>query len=178
MKAEVKEITAEMLNMREMCLHIVVPASVMESMPPEGVPLIVELKKKTKKRSLSANAYCWVLIGKIADKINATKEEVYRRAIHEAGKWEVYTGAPQAMESLMRIWRKNGVGYQAEPLGDGTSCMLYYGSSEYDTKQMSKLIDWLVDEAEALGIDVRTPEERVRMLEEWEYATTKTAARA
>ena len=38
--------------------------------------LKIEAKKYRNKRSLDANAYCWVLIGKLAEKINIKDIEV------------------------------------------------------------------------------------------------------
>jgi hypothetical protein len=40
-----------------------------------------------------------------------------------------------------------------------TNVILYYGSSTYNTAQMSLLIDHLVQDAKALGIETMTPQE-------------------
>ena len=45
--------------------------------------LNIEIKKFRKKRSLDANAYCWILIGKLADKLDISAIEVYKMAIKE-----------------------------------------------------------------------------------------------
>ena len=44
-----------------------------------------ELVKAKKKRSLDANAYCWVLIHKIAEKVHEPPVEVYRTYIRDIG---------------------------------------------------------------------------------------------
>ena len=44
-----------------------------------------ELKRVTKKRSLSANGYAWALMDEIAAALRITKEEVYRKAINDVG---------------------------------------------------------------------------------------------
>ena len=41
-------------------------------------------------------------------------------------------------------------------------------SSEYDTREMAIFIDGIVSEAQALGIDTRTPEELAEMKSLWE----------
>ena len=46
--------------------------------------------------------------------------------------------------------------------------VVYYGSSTYDTKQMSALIDSLVQEAQALGIETLPPAEIARLNSQWE----------
>ena len=48
-----------------------------------------------------------------------------------------------------------------------TNVILYYGSSSYDTEQMSSLIDLLVDDCKAQGIETATPDELARYKEEW-----------
>ena len=42
-----------------------------------GKKVSVKVGKYRKKRSLDANAYCWTLISKIAEKTNVSTEEVY-----------------------------------------------------------------------------------------------------
>jgi low affinity Fe/Cu permease len=48
-----------------------------------------------------------------------------------------------------------------------TVVILYYGSSSYDTAQMSALIDSLVQDAQALGIETRSPNEIQALLDEY-----------
>lgn len=48
-----------------------------------------------------------------------------------------------------------------------TDFRLFQGSSTYDTRQMGRLIDELISEAESLGIDALTPGEKARMMSEW-----------
>ena len=50
-----------------------------------GKKYVAELKEYRKKRSLDANAYCWVLIGQLAAKLRITPLEVYREAIRAIG---------------------------------------------------------------------------------------------
>ena len=45
-----------------------------------------EIKPYHKKRSLNANAYAWMLIGKIADVVRNSKEEVYIEMLKKYGQ--------------------------------------------------------------------------------------------
>lgn len=45
--------------------------------------------------------------------------------------------------------------------------ILYFGSSSYDTVQMSRLIDLLIEDCKAQGIETATPDEIARYKEEW-----------
>lgn len=166
MKTQAKNITVEIEDLNNVRISFTASKTAMEEMPDLSKPIDVEMKVHRKKRSLNANAYFWTLCGKIAERVGTTKEEVYRRAVHDAGKWEIYTGAENALKRLAKAWRKGGIGYQSELLDSG-AMVLYYGSSEYDSKEMAKLIDWVVDEAQDMGIDTSTPNERSLLLQAW-----------
>lgn len=132
----------------------------------------VEIKKARKHRSLEANAYAWVLIDAIAAKMGLKKTEVYRNAIKEIGGVST-TGCflTKAVPLLRQSWEKNGLGWQVETMEsklDGcTNVILYYGSSVFDSEQMRRMIDSLIQDAEALGIPTITEQEEEKMLQRW-----------
>lgn len=130
-----------------------------------------ELNKQTEKRSLDANAYCWVLCTKIAEVVGISKEEVYQRAIQEGNQFVMMSVSDEDYESLVRSWTSKGIGWRVQlvdDLGGIKTVFAYYGSSVYDTKAMSRLVDSLKDEATSLGIEVRPDDEVQAMLEAWE----------
>lgn len=137
-------------------------------------PFTAACKPFRERRSLSANAYCWVLCEKIAVETSTanapvSKEDVYREAIRRVGVFEIYRVPAAAVETTCERWQRNGVGWIAEPLGHRTGddyddVCLYYGSSTYDRAEMARLLDDLIEDAEALGIETRTPEEVDRLL--------------
>lgn len=132
---------------------------------------IQELKKPKRKRSLNANNYCWVLIQKIADKVNSTKEEVYKKYIHEKGIFRTITINNEAVNTITHSWNNNGLGWVCDVIHKGatsTDMVLYYGTSSYNTKQMSNFVDYIVEEAKELGIETLTPDEIEKMKIEWE----------
>lgn len=138
-----------------------------------GKPLEVEIKKHRARRSLEANAYCWVLIDKIATAMNYKKTDVYKNAIREiGGVSEIVCVQDKAVNRLREGWEKHGIGWQTDTMPSRlpgcTTVVLYYGSSTYDTKQMSALIDSLIQDAEALGIETITPTEKARLIAEYE----------
>ena len=119
-----------------------------------------------------ANAYCWTLIGKIAEKTNASTSEIYRAAIKEiGGNYDIVCVQDEAVESLCQGWQRNGIGWQTDTIPskiDGcTNVILYYGSSTYDTSQMSRLINIIVQDCEALNIETRSEEELESLLNSW-----------
>ena len=137
----------------------------------KGKELAVQIKQYRRKRSLDANAYCWVLCQKIAEIIRSTKEEVYRKAIREVGQFEILAIQEDAAETFIKIWNSRGLGWYAEEMDSKIpNCkkiIAYYGSSVYDTKQMSVLIDYIVQECKELGIETLTPQELAVLKREW-----------
>lgn len=126
-------------------------------------PLSIEAKKYREKRSLSANAYFWVLCDKIAKALGSTKETIYLLMLHDAGVFVDLEVIPEAVEMLRRTYR------YTEVLGTDEKVMVrcYIGSSGYDSEEMSHLIDHTVTEAKALGIETLTPDELQEMLSTW-----------
>ena len=135
-------------------------------------PVSIEVKKAAKKRSKDANAFAWVLIDKIAEKMSIAKTDVYRSAIREiGGVSETVCVRDRAVKRLRDGWEKNGIGWQTETMPSKitgcTNVILFYGSSTYDTAQMSRLIDLLIHDAEQLGIPTMRDEAR-ELLGKWQ----------
>lgn len=130
------------------------------------------ITKKRKKRSLDSNAYAWVLIDKLAAALNLPKAEVYRMEIKEiSGVSETVCVPNAAVKRFCETWEKNGLGWQTDvfpsKLKNCMNVVLYYGSSTYDTAQMNKLIDNIIEDCKALGIETLPPERLEFMKEEW-----------
>jgi len=138
-----------------------------------GRDVEVQIKDYKRKRSLDANGYAWVLIGKLAARLGLTKTEVYQSAIREiGGVSDVICLQDKAKEAFIRSWESNGIGWQCEEMPSKlegcTNIVVYYGSSSYDSRQMSSLIDGLIEECRQYGIETM-PEDRLNaLLNEWE----------
>lgn len=129
---------------------------------------------KRKGRSKDANAYMWVLCQRIAEAVRGmTKEEVYQRAVKDVGQFDMVPIRGDAVSTFIRHWEAGGIGCQAVDDGESPKLpgyhrvVVYHGSSGYDTREMSVLLDYIVAEAKALGIQTETPEELARMMSEW-----------
>ena len=139
------------------------------------------IKKYRKPRSNDANAYCWVLCEKIAKKLSddgsaSTKEDVYREAIRNVGVWKDFPPLPpEDAKTLQTAWAALGTGWVTEQVdysqnGELVTIRCYYGSSRYNTKQMSRLIDNLVQDCQNLGIPTKTPDEIENLKSLWAQA--------
>lgn len=128
-----------------------------------------ELKQIRKKRSLDANAYFWKLADEIATVLSTTKEQVYWHIVRRVGVFDTLQFAnEEAMNRFKVNWQQNGLGWLTYTVDkDKHILQAYYGSSRYNTQEMSRLIDEAVEEAKNLGIEVRPREEIESMLQEW-----------
>lgn len=118
------------------------------------------------KRSSEANAYMWQLIGEIAEKSGTPEREVYRHAVREAGIYEDLMLKADGLEVFKESWESNGIAWLIEydpPQSEYVHVRAYYGSSAYNSKQMSKLIDYVVSEAKFWNIETLTPDELASM---------------
>ena len=130
------------------------------------------IERHRKKRSLDANAYCWTLIGKLAEKLRMSPEEVYRDAIRDiGGNYTIICVREQDAEKIAGWWRYKGIGWLAAPMeskvGGCVNLMLHVGSSKYDTAQMSLLIDRIAQDCKDQGIAIRPPEEIEALAKAW-----------
>ena len=121
----------------------------------------IEIRKHNPKRSRDANAMCWAMCSDIGNALRPPlpKEEVYRRAIREVGEYEPLPIREDAVETFRRRWAEKGTGWFAEVLDDSVfsgfkQVAAYFGSSTYDTRQMSRLLDYLLEDARLLGISI------------------------
>lgn len=132
-----------------------------------------EISPAKKKRSLNANAYAWKLINGIALAVRESPEDVYREALKNIPNiCEVLCVQDKAADSMERLWTRDHIGRRVEreesKIKGCTNLYIFYGSSDFDTRQMSMLIDNLVQDAQALGIETRPEEEIKSLLEAWE----------
>ena len=140
-----------------------------------GKKYIAEIKQERKARSLNANAYYWRLCGELSSVLRIPPDEIYRQHIRDVGgNYEVIRLASRAVQSFTRSWCAGHVGRVIEDMGTDRNnpdfCYLrvFYGSSDYDTRQMSRLIELMVTDCKAHGVETLTPEEMGRMMLEWE----------
>ena len=131
--------------------------------------LDMKIKKHREKRSLNANAYLWVLLQKIAEATHTSKEEVYLAMLQRYSRAFTHIIVKeQAVDKMKELYRtcvdlgKVKVGNM-----EGHQLQVYYGSSTFDTKEMSILLDGVISECHELGISTTTPDEIARMKQEW-----------
>lgn len=131
--------------------------------------LSIKVAKFREKRSLDANAYMWVLLQKMAESLHQDKWNIY---IEMLGRYGVFTHIivkPNVVEKVKEEWRT--VKELGEVCVNGTTgiqLQCYFGSSTYNSKEMSVLIDGVVSEAKEMGIETLPPAELERMKAAWQ----------
>jgi hypothetical protein len=103
-----------------------------------------------------------------------TPVEVYREAIRNVGN----NATPlcvreQDVTHVIQCWERNGLGWVVDNLGMSQvrgcrNLLAYHGSSTYDTEQMSRLIDNLVQDCKALDIETLSEEKLSLLKGEWD----------
>lgn len=137
-----------------------------------------DLSEHTNKRSLSQNAYYWELVGKVAQKTRISSAEIHNRNLRDLGLVLRIDGAivpvylPDNDESERIALQADT--YHLKPTSEIKTgkcdkvfrCyVMLRGSSSFNTDEMSALLDLIIQEAEAVGIQTKTPDELARMRE-------------
>lgn len=122
------------------------------------------------KRTQKANQYLWVLCGQIADKAMMTAKDVYRRAVREAGLFDDLYMKEEAFDKFKAGWETKGIAWMVEndpPKNGWVTCRVYYGSSAYNSVEFSRLLDYIIDDAEFYGIETKSEDEINHMMDLW-----------
>ena len=133
----------------------------------------LSIDKVKAKRSNDANRYFWELVGQLSEKINVSPEDIYRTYIKDiGGNYEVVPIRDDAVDTWLQAWRSKGIGWQCEIIGESklrgyTNVICYYGSSTYNSKQFSRLVNLCVDDCKANGIEVMTENEIALMMQHY-----------
>lgn len=130
--------------------------------------LTIELKKgeeievKRRKRSKNANSYFWTLLQKLCEELNLDVIQEYKNRVKDMGifrQWEIDN---KNVPTFIKTWEEKGIAWFCEiveEIGDKTIINSYYGSSSYNSKQMSTLIDNLVQDCNSVDIQTMSDEE-------------------
>lgn len=139
-----------------------------ESQLQPGKTYDVEIKLHREKRSKDANAFLWALLGKMAGVLKSTNDDLYLESLRRYGQSFLVKVRSSELESAMREFKYCEPFEQwSDPKGDTAYIKVFRGSSTYDTKEFSRLLDGVIDEAKAIGIDT-DPEEIKQLIERWQ----------
>lgn len=142
---------------------------------------LFEIKPWKEKRSLDANSYYWVLVSKIAEVMGKSKEEIHRQMLTDYGTWDYMDDGSPKWVILPKNKPLPSDGYYFDTKADvtvkgansgeeqGHAYIVIRGSHTYNSKEMSHLINGVVQEAQNLDIETMTPaeiNEMIRLMEQ------------
>ena len=132
----------------------------------------VEIKQRREKRSLNANSYMWARLDKLADVLHTTKEELYLEKVRRYGIYKEFHLTDDEYKTFRVAWESMGTGWPTEqvdytPDGQRLVIRAYYGSSRYNTKQMVRLLDSIIEDCRDQDIETMTERELSLLKEEW-----------
>lgn len=151
---------------------------------------VYEIREHKEKRTLSQNAYYYVLLGQLAGKLHMSKPELHNRMLRSYGQIEIFGGKaarltlPDTEETEAKAIKSETVHLrptsQTITLADGVTYRTYVllkGSSALNTAEMAQLLDGLIEECRQCDIQTLTPRElaEMRMIEERRNAKHHTA---
>ncbi len=180
MRGRLKDIMQDVRNGGfDISFHVQAVPSGVETLR-EDTDLAITLAKWREQRSLTANAYYWVLVGKISEITGQSNAAIHNLLLRRYGVPETVDGElittfiPDTDEAAADVLNKEI--YHLKPTSytkqgkNGTfrAYILLKGSSEFDSKEMNRLIAGTTDECKDLGIDTVSTEEVKRMMEDYE----------
>ena len=133
--------------------------------------LSIVIKEYSEKRSLNANRLLWECLGKIAAQLRADKWDIYLMMLKRYGQYTYVCVPPEAVEKTKKQWR------ECEELGlidiNGRPAMqliCYFGSSTYDKKEFSVLLDGVISEMKEMGIQTPSEREFDEVMKSWKVS--------
>ena len=131
--------------------------------------LSISAKRYRAKRSLDANGMLWACLGKMAETLHSDKWDVYLQMLKRYGKYTYICVKPSAVEAMKAQWRECEVVGDIKVNGkEAVQMLCYFGSSTYDSKEFSVLLDGVISEMKEMGLQIPPSEDMRRALEQWQ----------
>ena len=157
-------------------------------------PVDVAIKRYSKKRSTNANNLMWTICQQSADWMNEearkleetpkyippkerkpllTDIDIYREAVQAVGSYQDLPIPTAGLDKFSINWAKGALAWFVVVIDDSKirdykRVKAYWGSSTYDTEEMSALLDYLIDNANQMGLVLKaTPAEIAEAKRRW-----------
>lgn len=136
--------------------------------------LSIKATKYRQKRSLDANGLLWLCLGRIASNLRTDKWDVYLEMLKRYGQYTYIVVKEKVVEQVKQQWRECEVVGEIEVNGQKAIQMLcYFGSSTYNSKEFSVLLDGVISEMQEMGLETPTSSELKRVMEQYENSIAK-----
>ena len=128
-----------------------------------------EVREYKQKRSLDQNRLLWGCIGDIATALRADKWDIYLAMLKRYGKFTYICVKPNVVEAIKKQWRESEEIGEIEIGGEKAVQMLcYFGSSTYNSKEMSVLLDGIISEMKEMELPTPSEKELDRVIKQME----------
>lgn len=141
----------------------------------KDIKLSIQVKKWRKKRSINANNYFWKLLSEYSEEKNVDTIEEYKERVKRLGIFRRFRIEDKDKKTFEIMWQDKGIAWfceiaDTEYIGDIEFKIInaYYGSSSFNSKQMSRLINDLVEDCKEVGIETKPQAEIDSLLKEWD----------
>lgn len=127
-----------------------------------------DLKEHREKRSLDANGMLWACLQEIAEALKSDKWTVYLQMLKRYGKFDYVIVKEKAVEAMKKQWRElEEVGEISVNGQKAVQLLCYYGSSTYDRKEFSVLLDGVISEMKEMGLTPPPDKQTQEILDKW-----------
>ena len=127
----------------------------------------VVLEEITQKRGLNANSCLWKLCSQIAEKLGTSKEEIYLEQLKKYGQSLLIPVLPDTKpDGYFKYYE-----FREKGRLNNKECdwyIVYKGSSEYTTKEMSILLEGTNEDCREMGIETIEEYKLRTLLKEWD----------
>nr|DAE21087.1 MAG TPA: NinB protein [Siphoviridae sp. ctRCE13] len=141
----------------------------------KGLKLKIEAKRYIKKRTTNANNYFWKLLQELCDLADIDTIEEYKRRVKKLGIFRRFKIEKDNVNTFEKMWTAQGIAWFCEIadttyIGDTEFKIInaYYGSSSFNSKQMARLIDGVIQDCKVYVIETKPQAEIDSLLKEWD----------
>ena len=141
----------------------------------KGLRLKIEAKRYIKKRTTNANNYFRKLLQELCELAEIDTIEEYKRRVKELGIFRRFKIEKDNIKTFEKMWTAQGIAWfcetaDTEYISDTEFKIInaYYGSSSFNSKQMARLIDGVVQDCKVYGIETKSQKEIDSLLKEWD----------
>lgn len=124
----------------------------------------LDFEKHSKRRTLTANAYYWVLLGKLARKFEVSNAFLHNFLLRRDGVFaetDMVVQIPDTDEAAKKTDESEA--YHLKPtsktMGDFRLYLILKGSHEMTMPEFAKLLNGLIEDCKDNGIETMTPDE-------------------
>lgn len=130
---------------------------------------LFDITEHREKRSRDANALLWACLGELAGALRSDKWTVYLQMLKRYGQYTYICVKPKVVEAVKKQWREcEEIGHVNINGQDSVQMLCYFGSSTYNSKEFSTLLEGVISEMKEMGLETPADRELERAIKQME----------